>query len=183
MVWQKRLLTEFKSLKLELEPAPVKSLEGMLEAITGGQTKVLVVVPVMPDRKTVAAIKKIVPMEVEFVERIKTSTVGSMKMLLQSSGYSVDDESVNRDCKLKLSTVIERTELTNVIGELSNLIFKDGYYDTWTFVVDGKQEFKYNRAVINAVASHKIIEAEINPLDLRIMLESTNSVDEFLKLI
>ena len=154
-----------------------------MQALFDGQTKVLVVVPKMPDRKTVADIKKIVPMEVEFVTRIKASTVNQMKHVLQSAGYSVDDESEERDCKLKLGTVIERTELADVINQLSDLVYKDGFYDTWTFILDGSKEFKFNRAVIDAVASHKIIEADINPLDLRIMLESTNSVDEFLKLI
>lgn len=180
MSWQSQLLQQFKDLKLELEAATQ-----FKDFLSKGSVKVAIVVPHLPEKKIIEQIKALIPkdMEVEIVQRMKTSTANRIIAITQKLGYTMTTtEAIDRDLKLLLNPPLDQTETNNLVSDISSLIYEDGFYDTWS-IEESKRLFKFNRNIIKILSTRKMNTVEIDPLDVRIALESTRSVEEFLILI
>lgn len=169
MIWQKAVLIKYgSSLKLELQ----NSLQ---------HSAVEVVLPRLPDPKTLEEIKALIPYEVKFLQRIKLKTLNNIDSIFAQARVEAvkKDDGRNVTFTISGSAEIDSQELiSSVVKEL----LEDGFYDSWTFEFDGKIT-KGSRAITQALATRSASGKALDATDLRIALESSVDVLDFINMI
>ena len=121
--------------------------------------------------------------EVEFVEAPKEQTRNNLVNLLrrvQPSNLKVEPDMDGRTIVIEAYGVPESDP---VWGELSQVLRKDGYFESWKYVIEGN-EVKVFPDVMDAMASRKGRNTAINEgdiTDLKISLGNAQTVDDILK--
>ena len=167
MIWQKKVLEGFKDLNLELS----NSLKG------GG---VLIILPKYPDNETLEELKSIVPYKVEILEGVKYDTVNQIDFLFSVGGCEVTKEITGRNISYVVTGDVENEQL--LWDAVSKEIIKDGYFNTWSFTHEGRTS-SFDRYIIQALSSHKVTGMSLDETDLKIALEISQDVNDFLALL
>ena len=171
MIWQKRVLTKFQSLNMELRSQ-------------FADDAVLIVVPRLPDDKTQMKIAQIIPYTVQFFEGIKIKTLNQIHFLFNAAGVTVTNEPVKdfgRDINFEVEGTIEDEQA--LWEKISKELISDGFYETWSFTFEGRK-ISYNRGIMTALQTRKVSDGDgLDDMDLKIALEVSRDVNDFLAML
>lgn len=152
-----------------------------LEIITEND-KIYIYGPKISEETKQRLIRRI-PMETtyEFIEGPKPLTSLSLRAILSMSGIiNASIRVIKKTLEIEIISGISINE--QLFDELNNLIQKDGFFDSWTLIhKDTKRITYFNLNENRPVRDTTILQDEIT--DLIITLNTTENIDEFLKLI
>lgn len=115
---------------------------------------------------------------------IKEETLSSLKFILISNKIPYMLEEENRVLKITISTESVMEEF--VKGEVTRIFKEDGYPVGWSLAINGEKEpkFKVNFQVLEAMQGRDTSKGSIDSddlMNLRIALETSESVDDFIR--
>lgn len=166
MIWQKEVLTKFGMLNLEIQ----NSLE---------HNNINIVVARLPNKDTITEIKKLIPYEVQFIERVKIKTENTIEHLFANARCTMSKSNKGRKITYHVRGVVEDQELWNAV---SDVLIKDGFYDLWSFNYEGKT-ITFSRDVFLAIETRKVTGTSLDEQDLKIALETSQDVNDFLLIL
>lgn len=172
-----------KCAKLGIEP--VMSRDG---------SAVRFVCPKLPDKKIQDEVLKDVPSEIksEWKEDMKSSTEGSIQIIceqLRSVGV-LKKITVDRPAPHKLKLVLEGREDVlakdgPAIETIEEILKLDAYVDCFEIIVNEEKVGSFNRSISTALANRGAPDrgkiTEDDSVNLKILLETCSSVDDFIK--
>jgi hypothetical protein len=124
---------------------------------------------------------------VKFILEMKPHTTALMVEIFRASGTPVSAENfLIEDRKLTIFLKSEEVQATveTVVNALKNCVENDGFIETLVFNIDGIDQvinFGISKLILETGRSEYISEADI--MDLRILLETSKSWDDFLNSI
>ena len=169
MSWQKDLLEKYGTqLKLELRP----DLDD----------QILVVLPKIPGPEIVHDIRALVPYKVKFLEGVKLGTLNKIGYLFALAGCEVQDNAIKRHLSITVTAMKGEFEEQALWDAVSKEILDDGYYESWTFEFKG-EAIRRDRTMVVALAGHKASGVGLDDMDLKIALEVSQDVNDFLAML
>lgn len=155
--------------------------EANLEIITEND-KIYIYGPKISESIKKKLIRKL-PIETtyEFIEGPKPLTSLSLRAILSMSGIiNAEIKVIKKSLEIEVISGISINE--RLFDELNNIIQKDGYFDSWTFIHNNTKRTSYfNLNENRPVRDTSILKDEIT--DLIITLNTISSIDEFIELI
>jgi len=150
-----------------------------------GRKGYTIVVPRLLGKTLEEELRCLVPegAEVDFIEAPKEMTRNNLMNLLrrvQPSSLKVEPDMEGRTIVIEANGVPESDP---VWGEMSQVLRKDGYFESWKYVIEGN-EVKVFPDVMDAMSSRKGRDTAINEgdiTDLKISLSNAQTVDDILK--
>jgi len=120
---------------------------------------------------------------IQFVETFKQSSAIRLREVFARAGAASFAMAANkRAVEIRVQGPIDKTDIPE--PEVSDVMVKDGFFDTWTVALNGEEVYKTSAQAIRACEGHNIRERIINNDDIvniKILVESCDSVDELLK--
>lgn len=171
MSWQRQVLEKYgHQLKLELRPDGVR--------------QILVVLPKIPPPEIIHDIRGLIPYQVKFSEEIKFGTLTKIGYLFACVGCDVTDVANNKTRQIKFTLTSLKGEFNQeeLWDSVSKEIMEDGFYDSWEFELAG-ETIKRSRVMAQAMAGHKVSGVGLDQTDLRIALEVSQDVNDFLAML
>lgn len=182
MSWQQDLLKKCK--EIDIEPV-------------GEENKIILLCSNVPDSDTQKEIINMIPSEqgytCEFKESPKQSTLqqitqimsnvmGPVAMMMGGLKLSLDKK------HLKVEINIELTDNLQLWEQFDELLKKDKFFESWEFVVMGKQVHSYNQLIMEKLNQNFEDTKKFNRyiqeddiLNLKISLGKCETIDEFLQ--
>jgi hypothetical protein len=148
--------------------------------------KLVFVCAAKPSRRIQEQLKAYLPDpgQSEFIEHVKPQTIEKISELLK--GTDVRNLNVKEESGRKMTFRIACEEESSIpFGDFNDLIIKDGFLDEWT-IEAGNDTTTYNKKVMQALKSNCCKDTGIQEddiLNLRILLESSDTVEDFIKSI
>jgi hypothetical protein len=196
MNWLKDVMTKCLPLKIELIKTRTDELNSSFldqclilngSSPTTDQTekkKLVFICAKTPDNETLATLLDLVPNNLEclFIETVKSSTPLELAFLVQQSGGVMTFfEPKGHHVEIKIKGSLPPTD-DPVWADVQEILVKDGYADSWEIKIND-EKIVYDAKMAREMESHNIRDrgfTDSDLTDLKIMLESTNTVDEFL---
>ena len=159
-----------------------------IETIVGNDNKIHLFCAELPDGKEKESITSLIPndCQYEFHHSIKeTSLLALRHLLTMAEARSFKMRNENRCLTLDIDGQIPDDH--PAWAEINKVLTMDGYYKRWTIAVNGSEYYTYDPVVAEDHQknqdNHERIIKDDDVMNLKIALESTDSVDEFLKQI
>lgn len=140
----------------------------------------IIICPEEPEPSFKKSLKTLATVPLEFRVAPSVGTQMALQRLLELLGGKIEvkDHHLNLDCHNDAPD-------ENLWNNLSDLLSKDVYFKSWTVTVKGKDIIVYDKTVANeCLTQHNLRPTPFSNddiLNLRISLNTCNSVDEFLK--
>ena len=161
-------------------------LNGALPIIDQSEKKkLLFVCAKTPDNETIATILDLVPKNLEclFIESVKSSTPLELAFLVQQTGGVMTYfEPKEHHVEIQIKGAQLPPTDDPIWSDVQEILVKDGYADSWEIKINDTK-IVYDAKMARVLESHNIRDrgfTDSDMTDLKIMLESTNTVDEFL---
>ena len=156
-------------------------IEGLIKS---DGKELILVSPKKVEQKDLDLIKKILPEDAiyQVVLGPKQATMMALAVFMKSAGCDPNDiKEDHQSIQVQLRQEVDPEH--EIWKNISELLYADGFYESWTFTYDGTVVHYGNRKAIDEARNRKarltiISKDEIS--DLTILLESSNSVDDFL---